>query len=424
MTSATRPRSPGQLDEGEAADLVLSGTLRWIESQVEWFAPERWEQHLPRRPFRPGPLLELLGLVRILERADALPPTAPLRTKALDLAERAVAERSFEAGLRAGDDFLPYHLNLIALLEQLGRPQPALRTVGQALLTADSGGLARPYKPVFNRLELRYFADRGGFTAPPHLPEAGVLHRQSIAALDPDVLQLSESETYALTHVVFYATDFGRKPLLLDGDDAAARLRESVRILLGVRLARGSLDLLAELLVCESALRTGTGSGAGTDEGTARTTAAAWNTLTAAVRPDGAVPGPVHRPDVMTGLRGDKAAAYLFGTCYHTTTVAALAAAVRRNRPRERTAAHGPAVPPAESDHMRAWAHEVTTSAASSPPGLQRAWAAQLDSLLVVAAQDRALELLADLLHAATALGRADRPVPRRAAELLAAWTH
>ncbi|NUP18214.1 MAG: hypothetical protein HOZ81_19430, partial [Streptomyces sp.] len=253
------------LGEDEAAERVLAGGLRWIEAQLEWFEPARWEEFLPRRPFRPGPLLELLGLVRVLDRAGVLSKEAPLATGALDLAVRVAADPSFEAGLRRADEYFPYHLNLIGLLELLGRPQPTRRAVCEALLAADAGAHARPYKPVLNRLELRYFADRGGFPAPASLPAPGALLGESIAGLDPDVLQLSESETYALTHVVFYATDFGRHSLSLPGDEATARswtsLRETVRVLLGVHLARGSLDLLAELLLCTAALDDGSGAG-------------------------------------------------------------------------------------------------------------------------------------------------------------------
>ncbi|MFJ4825639.1 DUF6895 family protein [Streptomyces bacillaris] len=409
------PRPAGQLAEHEAADRVLTAALRWIEAHVEWFAPERWEQHLPRRPFRPGPLLELLGLIRILDREGILSETAPLRSKALDLAERAVSEESFEAGLRAGDDFFPYHLNLIALLERLGRPCRSLRTVCQALLTADAGSLARPYKPVLNRLELRYFADRGAFTAPAHLPEARALHRESIAALAPDALQLTESETYALTHVVFYATDFGRNPMEFGSDGATAQLSETTRVLLGVSLARRNLDLLAELLLCESALATG--------PRTTPMTTVGWSTLAGSIRPDGALPSPVHRPDVLAGLTGDKAAAYLFGTCYHTTTVAALAATVRRKHPRAPAPVPIPAWPHADPAHLRTWSHKVTTTAASAPAPLRSAWADQLDPLLAIAAQTRDANLLKDLLHAAAALDRTALPVPRRAAELHTAWT-
>ncbi|MFC8872566.1 DUF6895 family protein [Streptomyces sp. NPDC057148] len=403
-------------DADAAPERVLAGALRWIDANLEWFRPRRWEEHLPPRPFRPGPLLELLGLLRVLDREGVLPRNAALPGRALDLAAETAADPGFERSLRRGDAYFPYHLNLVTLLEHLGRPQPALRARSEALLAADAGGHSRPYKPVLNRLELRYFLDRGGATAPPSLPTVEALLRQSVAALDPDVLQLTESETYALTHAVFYATDFGRHRLDL-GTGPRTRLRETVRVLLGVHLARGSLDLLAELLLCTRALAEGPEISPAERAG--------WHLLARAVRPDGAVPSPVHRPETLATLTGDKAAAYLFGTCYHTTTAAALAAATLRHHPPGtlRPATGTPPPPPADPAAIRAWARRVTAQAGTAPTTLRTAWHDQLAPLLTLAVQARDPHVLAELLTAAESLGTTARSPAREAAALLTAWT-
>ncbi|MFI9050798.1 DUF6895 family protein [Streptomyces sp. NPDC053427] len=392
-------------DEDEAAAGVLSGALDWLDAHLEWFAPHRWERFLPGRPFRPGPLLELLGLVRLLDRSGRLPKDADLPSRALDLAEQAAAEPDFDRGLRRADALFPYHLNLIALLELLGRPQPALRTRGAGLLAAGAGAHAQPYKPVLGRIELRYFLDRGGFRAPAALPDVAALFRESLPALHPDVLHLTESETYALTHALFYVTDFGDRDVL-GGAKEAARLRETVRVLLAVHLARGALDLVAELLLCATAL--GSPSASLVRDG--------WSALARARRPDGAVPSPVHRPEVLAGLTGDKAAAYLFGTCYHTTLAAGLAAAVRHGRGAAGRAAHravcGPRLPCAAPEEILCWARE----AAQAPPSSRAAWAAHLAPVLVLCVQARDLPVLTQVLRAAEALGHGDAPVVRSAA--------
>ena len=113
------------------------------------------------------------------------------------------------------------------------------------------------------------------------------------------MLHLTGSETYALTHCVFYATDFGQHAC--PDTPGSAALREAVRVLLGVHLARRNLDLLSELLLCARAL----GGPAPAFEGEG------WEALAAAQRCDDAVPSPVHRPEVLQGLTGDQAAAYL-----------------------------------------------------------------------------------------------------------------
>ncbi|MFJ7250970.1 DUF6895 family protein [Streptomyces sp. NPDC098085] len=421
-----------RLDEEDAARRVLAGALRWIEAHLEWFAPRRWEEFLPRRPFRPGPLLELLGLVRVLDRSALLPRDAPVPSRALTLAEEAVRDADFARGLHRGDAFFPYHLNLTALLELLGRPHPALRAACEELLAADAGGHCRPYKPVLSRTELRYFIDRGGFTAPAALPGLGALYRESIAARSPDVLQLTGSETYALTHVLFYVTDFGHHRRLPDRSGAAAEVRETVRVLLGVHLARGGLDLLAELLLCDSALddgwddgwSDGQGDGCGHGHGSGPLRHAGWNALAAAQREDGAVPSPLHRPEVLAGLTGDKAAAYLFGTCYHTTLAAALAAAVRKpgTPATGSTQSIGGPLPRADPEEIRQWARKAAERAGTAPAAVRNAWAAHLDPLLALGVQAHDPGVLADVLRAAERLGRGDRPLVRSAAALLAAW--
>ncbi|MEU3651465.1 hypothetical protein AB0E67_01245 [Streptomyces sp. NPDC032161] len=432
------------LAEEEAARRVLAGALEWIEAQLDWFAPGRWEEFLPRRPFRPGPLLELLGLVRVLDRSGIVPVTAPLSSRALDLAEEIVHEPEFGRGLRRGDAFFPYHLNLTALLELLGRPQPVLRASCQALLTADAGGHCRPYKPVLSRIELRYFVDRGGFVAPDRLPGPGPLYRESIAARGADVLRLTGDETYALTHVLLYATDFGRRHRLPCGGETVARVRETVRMLLGVHLARGSLDLLAELLLCDAALDGGQGRTPdsrpgpvpGPDPCTVAVPAArivpgqwrraGWNALAAAQRPDGAVPGPVHRPEILAGLAGDTAAAYLFGTCYHTTLASALAAAARK--PAEAPGPAGPSestgfpLPRAHPEEIRHWARDAADAARTAPPAARAEWAACLGPLLALTVRAHDPAVLTDVLRAAECLGHGDDPLARSAAALLAAW--
>ncbi|MGW2562009.1 DUF6895 family protein [Streptomyces sp. NPDC001514] len=424
-SSAMRPPPAKAKDKGEgeggdgdgAAGRVLEGALRWIEAHLEWFAPERWEEFLPPRPFRPGPLLELLGLIRVLDRSGILPKDAPLATRALDLAEHAVSAPGFEHGLRRGDELFPYHLNLIALLDLLGRPHPALRRACSALLAADAGAHGRPYKPALTRIELRYFIDRGGFTAPAALPDLETLHRETIAARGPDVLQLTDSETYALTHVLFYVTDFGHRPPGpgLGGSEEASRLRETVRILLGVHLARGSLDLLAELLLCDAALADGHASAPAVHQG--------WHMLARAARPDGAVPSPVHRPEILTGLAGDKAAAYLFGTCYHTTMAAALAGAVRKGCASAPSAAEDCfPLPCADPQEIRSWARTVSETSATTPAAARSAWSAQLDPLLALGVQAHDPAVVTELIRAAEHLGQGDRPLIRSAAALLRAW--
>ncbi|MFF9107725.1 DUF6895 family protein [Streptomyces sp. NPDC014805] len=397
---------------------VLPGVLGWLEENLRWFDPEVWERHLPRRPFPPGPLLELLGFLRLLTREQG-PAAVPqgLREGALDLAERITGTPEFATRLRRADALFPYHLNVVALLGLLGRPRPDLLKTCEALLASGAGGHFQPHRPLLSRLELRYFADRAALTLPAGIPDRASLSAGSVPALEPDPLSLDDDEVYAFTHAVFYATDFGA-----DDVPPGGALRDTVRVLLASHLIGGHLDLLAELLLCADL------TGLGETDLARRS----WAALASARRPDGAVPGPVHRPAVLSGLTGEKAEAYLFGTCYHTTLATGLAAVVRLGRggtpePDPPEDASSPATPPpyppagAPAEEVRAWAESIARAAPHAPQPHRQVWAQAVTGALTLAARRRDPVTLAALLTASGPLGARNTPLARAAAARLAA---
>lgn len=397
---------------------VLTGVLGWLEEHVRLFDPEVWERHLPRRPFPPGPLLELLGFLRLLarEQEDPVPPV--LREDALKLAERIVDAPEFARGLRRADALFPYHLNLVALPGLLGRPRPALLSTCEALLASGAGGHFQPHRPLLSRLELRYFADRAGLTLPAGIPDRASLYAESLPAPGPDPLSMDDNEVYAFTHAVFYATDFGAH----DVPPGRAPVADVIRPLLSSHLIDGHLDLLAELLLCADV------TGLGETDLVRR----GWAALASAQRPDGAVPGPVHRPSVLAGLTGEKAEAYVFGTCYHTTLATGLAAAVRLGRggvpepPLDRPYAGTPPPYPATgapAEAVREWAEAITRAAPHAPEQHRHVWTEAVAGALTLAARRHDPATLAAALTAVRALGQEDAPLARSAtARLAAGW--
>ncbi|MEV0982228.1 hypothetical protein [Streptomyces sp. NPDC049915] len=425
----------------EPARDVLPRVVGWLERNLRFFDPETWERHLPRRPFRAGPLLELLGFLRLLSGTPAPTPTptpAPvrpvpegLRAGALALAEQVVGTAEFTRRLRRADEFFPYHLNLVALQHLLGRPRPALLHRCEALLVAGAGGHFQPHRPLLSRLELRYVADRAGVAVPPGVPGLPALYRQSVPGLGADPLALDDTEIYAFTHALFYATDFGAHAL-----PPGAAVDDTVRVLLASHLIGGHLDLLAELLLCADVVgleETGLVRGGRTD-----LVRRGWTALASAQRPDGAVPGPVHRPAVLSGLTGEKAEAYLFGTCYHTTLATGLAAAARlRQVSRPVPEAPSPCLPEsaaegtpspyppvgAAPDAVHAWAGAVAAAAAHAAEPDRARWAEAVTGALVLCARRRDRPGLEAVLRAAGVLGVAESPLVRSAtARLAAGW--
>lgn len=291
---------------------LLTGAIDWLTVNVEWLAPPRWEQYLARRPFPGSTVLEVLALCRSLRRGPRKHQAATLTEASLDVAERMVASPAFLAGLYRADTLFTYRIWLLALLDTLGRPNRELHDVVQGLLDAGCGAVTNPGRPAHTLIELSYVLELGGYRNPlPELPE--LIAHSMLATGMSSTLYLTDSECYVATHLLFYLTDFAHRPAGVQLPGVA----ELVTTLLGVYLAKDDFDLSAELLLCALAL--------GRREHELVTHG--WQRLTAARRSDGAVPGPLHDPAVPARLTGAKAAAYLFGTCYHTTVATALAAA-------------------------------------------------------------------------------------------------
>lgn len=305
---------------GSAAEL-LDGTTGWLAEHLEWFSPQRWARFLPCRPFPPGPALELLGLCRCLRRGPAAAGTAALGETALDLGAQLVDADAFRDGLYRCDHLFSYHLYLLALVHSGGRRRPDLLDAAGRLLDATAGVRAGALRSTQELVELRYVLDVAELAAT--LPAMDVLVTRSALATGLPPAPLTDNEVYALTHLVFYATDFaGRRAVAVAPDTTGL-----VRALTGVYAAVGNLDLTGELLLCADAL--------GLDlDGVIpeRVVAQGWRTLLTGQRPDGSVPSPLFDPVVDARLTGEQRVAYRFGTSYHTTIVAAMAATAREGR--------------------------------------------------------------------------------------------
>ncbi|MGX1774949.1 DUF6895 family protein [Nocardia brasiliensis] len=295
---------------------LLDAAVQWLDAHLRWFDPDVWDRMLAPRPFREGAALELLMLCRVLRRGRL--HDHPLIEGAIELAYRLAATESFHAALGLGDDKFPYRAYLVALLADLGRPVPSAMARVRTVLATGCGGWHGAWRTPLSRLELHYILDLGRFPNP--LPPSAELLALSIGAAAPDPLYLRDDEVYALTHVLFYATDFAAR-----STPARPELVAALNTLLGTYLALGDMDLAGELLLCLLAI--GRPDCAMTRHG--------WHTLARHRLSDGAVPGPLFDPARWSTLRGEVAEGYVFGTCHHTTMVAAMAAAEReRHRAR------------------------------------------------------------------------------------------
>lgn len=198
------PAAAGEDEPPRIADRAIG----WLDAHLAWFHPDRWEQHLPRRQFPGSPMLELL-ICRELH--DQRPGThAAFVDRAVELAQRVVSRVDVAEGLHRTPQLFTYHAWLIILLERLCGTATGLRPVVEAQLAAGRTGIPSAAAAAVRALELRHVLDLGAIVS--DLPSTSELLRRWWSEHTRNPLAVADGDAYALTHAVFYATDFGRRP--------------------------------------------------------------------------------------------------------------------------------------------------------------------------------------------------------------------
>lgn len=297
-----------------AREQLLDSALAWIDDHLDWFGPTTWEAHLPPLEIRTQTTVELLLLCRVLQHGPRCEQSQDLIDRARRLALDELEAEWFGEALEQADANFGYYVWLIGLLGEDTDPVVESRRTQAAAVLARYGTGLRPLEwPAINRIELDYILGLGGFDYP--ADGFAELGRES-AYGDRSAELISEPETYAITHELLYAADLGLASLPLRGGPKP--LAALLRTLLSAQLDAGQLDVSAELMHCLRLVA---------DPATESIMETGWDRLLAGQLATGAVPGPPYDPQLADEPDADKREAMTFRTCYHTTVVAAMAAA-------------------------------------------------------------------------------------------------
>ena len=278
----------------------------WNEPQaIAWLAANRGffdpTLRIPKdQLFAKKAVVELALLVAYRHRLEPAPLT-PDWLALLDTVEQVASRPAYvEAAARDPRALLLYALTFAAL-RICGRENPEFaHVVEQCLATGYATAAERlPYR----RMDLLHFLLISGFD-----PSAGSkldeTYLSTLLAQSPNVVELNDSDVYAITHALFYLTDFGQRPATTSADVPAI-----LEALLRLAIAERNADLAGELLCC--ALPYGLAN-----------TAAGWNLLATMQQPDGRLPGP---PGVVQPAPTDPPGYFAWKQAYHTTIVGVLA---------------------------------------------------------------------------------------------------
>ncbi|MEU6232626.1 hypothetical protein [Kitasatospora sp. NPDC047058] len=296
---------------------LSAGALGWLDRNLDRFDP------YARGPGRPAhgtayadakAALELALLRHCWARLDT--GDDPRLDRVTALVRTLWQHPDFPRLVTAEPRCAAYYGLVYAALAPDGIDDRPCRAVLAGLAADDLSPRGRsPYQ----RLELRYYADKAGV---PHTvePYRDLVARNVLVTLPAEAAEravpdgeapVTVPEAYAVTHSAFYLTDFGRTgPGLSAG--ARADAAELVRRLLEHCVRRDWWDLAAELLITQvclglEPLRTPWGR-------------AAVACLTRAQQGDGAIPG----RSAGTGVTAADPAGAFFAKAYHTTLVTAL----------------------------------------------------------------------------------------------------
>ena len=306
---------------------IEARAVRWVAAHLGFFDPSAAPEG--ERAFAHKTVVELALLAACRARLDPAPLSGDERA-IVDHVERVARWASYrDLVARDHKNLLLYGLTYGAL-RVCGRDDPAYRAVVERALAARYPTLHE--RVPFRQLDLIHFLSLAGF--PYAGPPAEEVYRQTLLAGDPSIVDLDDADAYAITHALFYLTDFGLRAPAWPAGSSPAAAAELVEALLRRYRLRGNADLTGELVM--SALCLGVRRSAEVDR--------AWAYLAVEQAADGRVPGP---PGVIDEAAAERLGgpAYLdWKTSYHTTMVVAMAALMCRRA----EAGNGyPALPPA-----------------------------------------------------------------------------
>ncbi|AUY49195.1 hypothetical protein [Streptomyces sp. CB01881] len=296
---------------------LSAGTLAWLERNLDRFDPYAAGPGHPEHETsyaQAKAALELALLRHCWARVDTGddPRLARVTARVRTLWQHPDFPRLVTADPRCA----AYYGLVYAALAPDGIDDRPCRAV-LARLAADD--LSPRGRTPYQRLELRYYADKAGVRHTVE-PYEELVARNVLVTLPAEAAKravpdgeapVTVPEAYAVTHSSFYLSDFGRTGAGLSAD-ALADAAELVRRLLEHCVRRDWWDLAAELLLTQvclglEPLRTPWGT-------------AAVACLARAQQSDGAIPG----RSAGTRVTADGPAGAFFAKAYHTTLVTAM----------------------------------------------------------------------------------------------------
>ena len=228
---------PNELARICPTSIVRSG-LRLIHDNLRYFDP--LIQCKISEDLRHQALAELSLLCLLVKRYEAFDSMAEM-TAAMNLVARLYDSAFFQTILYRWNDALVSYLILTVSLEKHGYEVSQQKSIVQEMVLRSN--LCSIERTPYRLLELRHILDIGGFAH--SLPSYRDLWRRTLLAQRPNLVFLSDSDVYAITHTLFYLSDFSWTDVDCLSPQDVEYAHYAIAHLLGVYVRRKHCDLVA-----------------------------------------------------------------------------------------------------------------------------------------------------------------------------------
>lgn len=195
-------------------------------------------------------LLETAQLVELRVRLDPRPLDDDYQ-HLLDLIAAVAARSSFRELIARDHRALRLHAGIYAALRGCGLEDGAFRHVLEGTIAGRRAGAFE--RAPHRQIELLHTLELVGLRLPgPSLADTLAL---TLLVADPNALELSATDVSAITHAVFYASDFGQRPVPWPAGVRQSAVVELLEECLVLARAHEDADLVGELLVCLTCLQ-------------------------------------------------------------------------------------------------------------------------------------------------------------------------
>lgn len=294
-----------------ARETLLDGLLDWLAGSVLWFDPPQEDEVADTSPeeIMPGRRRKAFGELGLALRLALRSPVLRDRDPILALRDGWIAkvrQRNVFFDVRRRSCLFPLRVVAYSTLRSFGHDAEGVAQSLQRVL--DRGFVDRRERSAWEKFDLKYYFDDVGLRHA--LPDAPALTSQSSLPRLPALPYATRFDLYALTHLIFDITDFGRRGVgrAADWSNAAGDYSAAA---LAMCLSTQDWDLTAELV----AARVCAGWGWG------RIDDAAVLALSESQHPTGFIPGTEWMTGRLAENAGGKLDADLFFDVYHPTLV-------------------------------------------------------------------------------------------------------